>query len=94
LGSPRRLFWIALGGFGLAVATEVGQLLPAVGRDGSVADALTDILGVVIGLALAPFIEPVARLVESLIIRKIGSQPLLLEEPASPSGEMDPRTSG
>jgi hypothetical protein len=94
LGSPRRLFWIALGGFGFAVATEVGQLLPAVGRDANVADALTDIVGVVVGLAMAPFIEPVARSVESLMIRKTGAQRLLLSEPATASGELDARTSG
>ncbi len=80
--------WIALGGVGLAVVTEVGQILPAVGRDASVADALTDVIGLVVGLAVAPFIEPAARSFESLIIRKVGFPPLLVNESPAASGEV------
>jgi VanZ family protein len=90
--SPRRLFWIALGGIGLAVATEVGQALPAVGRDASVADGVTDVVGVVVGLAVAPLIEPAARFVEKLIIGKTGARARVLKEPAAGSGEVNPRT--
>jgi VanZ family protein len=93
LFSQRRLVWIALGGVGLAVVTEVGQILPVVGRDASVADALTDVIGVVVGLALAPFIEPAARSVESLIIRKTGFRPLLLNEQPAVAGEVGPHAS-
>jgi VanZ family protein len=93
LSSPRRLVWIALGGIGLAVITEAGQALSAVGRDASVADALTDVIGVVVGLAVAPYVEPAARSIESFIIRKTGLRPLLLNQPPAASGEVDPRVS-
>jgi VanZ family protein len=49
---------VGLLGLGLAALTEIGQLLPVVGRDASVADAATDMLGCVIGLALVPWLEP------------------------------------
>ena len=89
--SPRRLVWIALGGIGLAVVTEIGQALPAVGRDASVADVLADVIGLVVGLAVAPYLEPAAVSVESFIIRKTGLQPLLLNESPAASVEVDPR---
>jgi hypothetical protein len=65
--SPRRYAWVALGGFGLAILTELVQRFPIVGRDASVADATTDAAGVLLGLVLAPFVEPAARYVESRI---------------------------
>jgi VanZ family protein len=70
LTSRRRFAWVALGGFVLAVVTELVQMLPIVGRDGEISDALTDFGGVLAGMVLAPLVEPVARFIESLIFRK------------------------
>ena len=70
LTSRRRFAWVALGGFALAVVTELVQMLPIVGRDGEISDALTDFGGVLAGMVLAPLVEPVARFIESLIFRK------------------------
>jgi VanZ family protein len=56
--SRRRYAWVGLMGLGLAALTEIGQLLPVIGREASVADAATDMLGCVIGLALVPWLEP------------------------------------
>jgi hypothetical protein len=46
-----RFVWVALGGLALAAVTELGQNIPALKRDGEIADALADAAGVVIGLA-------------------------------------------
>jgi VanZ family protein len=61
----RRYAWVGLMGLGLAALTEIGQLLPVVGRDASVADGATDMLGCVIGLALVPLLEPLLRSIET-----------------------------
>jgi hypothetical protein len=45
--SPRRGRWVLLAGLALAVLSELGQEVPIVSRDASVADALADGLGVV-----------------------------------------------
>jgi VanZ family protein len=63
--SRRRYAWVGLMGLGLATLTEIGQLLPAIGREASVADAATDMLGCVIGLALVPWLEPLLRWTEA-----------------------------
>ena len=61
----RRYALVGLMGIGLAAVTEIVQLLPAIGRDANVSDGATDILGCVIGLALAPLLEPLLRSVEA-----------------------------
>jgi hypothetical protein len=64
--SPRPQYvWFGLMGLGLAALTEIGQLIPIVGRDGNVADAATDMRGCVIGLALVPLLEPLLRSIET-----------------------------
>src|SRR6185437_3412702 len=60
-----RYAWVALGGLALAAITEIVQLLPAIRRDASVADALTDLIGAAIGLAIARWVEPLLRRAES-----------------------------
>ena len=74
LSSRRRYAWVALGGFALAIVTELVQKLPAVGRDGSIADAVTDAAGVLAGIAVTPLVEPLARFLESRIFRMTDSQ--------------------
>jgi VanZ family protein len=85
--SPRQRLWAILGGFGLAVLTEVGQLVPAVGRDASVADGLTDCAGVLLGIAVAPLLEPLARRIETSIFRKTGDQSINSDELSAAPGE-------
>jgi hypothetical protein len=71
VGSSRsRYFWIAVGGLALAAGTELAQNLPIVGRDGNLPDTLTDALGVIVGLAIARFVEPLARFFESRVFRQ------------------------
>jgi hypothetical protein len=69
--TSRWRFWlVALGGLVLATITELVQNLPIVDRDGNLPDAAADMIGVLIGLAIAVPIEPVARAVESRLFRK------------------------
>ncbi len=75
LSSRRRFALVALGGLGLAIVTELVQKLPVVGREGEIADALTDFAGVLVGIVLAPLVEPVARFIESLIFGKKNPNP-------------------
>jgi hypothetical protein len=56
-GKPGRFAWVAAAGIALAVVTELGQNLPFLRRDGEVADALADSVGVVVGLWLFPWID-------------------------------------
>jgi hypothetical protein len=72
--SRGRFAWIALGGLGLAIVTELAQKLPVVGRDGNIADTLTDAAGVLAGIVAAPLVEPLARFAESRIFRKTESR--------------------
>ncbi len=68
----RRRFWmVALGGLALAVITEVGQNLPFIRRDGNVPDAIADVIGVLIGLAIAVPVEPLWRFAESRLLGKL-----------------------
>jgi VanZ like family len=60
---------VGLMAIGLAALTELVQLLPAIGRDGNVADGATDMLGCVIGLALVPLVEPLLRSIETRLFR-------------------------
>ena len=85
--SPRRRLWAILAGFGLAVLTEVGQLVPSVGRDADIADALTDCAGVLVGIALAPLFEPLARRIETSLFRVTGDQSLNSDELSAAPGE-------
>ncbi|MFI5456386.1 MAG: VanZ family protein [Isosphaerales bacterium] len=60
---------VALSGFALAVLTEIVQGLPLIGRDTSIADMFTDVVGVLIGIAVAPLFEPLARFFEARLFR-------------------------
>ena len=73
-----RYAWVALGGLLLAVVTELGQLIEWVGRDASIGDTLTDAAGLLVGLVVAPLLEPRLRLVESRLFRAT-------DVPASPA---------
>ena len=61
---------IVLMGLGLAALTEFVQLLPFIGRDAGIGDAATDFLGVVLGLALAPLLEPSLLRIENRLFGK------------------------
>ncbi|MHB1559252.1 MAG: VanZ family protein [Isosphaeraceae bacterium] len=67
-GSRTRYLTVALAGLGLAVLTELGQLLPRIGRDASVADGITDLIGLTLGLILARWLEPLLAWLESRIL--------------------------
>ena len=82
--SRRRFAWVALGGFVLAVVTELVQLLPVVGRDGEIGDVLTDAAGVLIGIAIAPLVEPLARFLECRVFPEATARPVPAESAAAP----------
>jgi hypothetical protein len=82
--SRRRFAWIALGGFVLAVVTELVQLLPIVGRDGEIPDVLTDAAGVLIGIAIAPLVEPLARFLECRVFPEATARPVPADSAAAP----------
>jgi hypothetical protein len=71
--SRSRYGWVAVGGLAVAAISELVQMLPAVGRDAEVGDAITDLIGVAIGLAIARWIEPLFRRAESLLFRAPGA---------------------
>ncbi len=81
--STRRYIWVALAGIALGAGTELLQNLPIVGRDCNLLDALTDAAGVLVGLAAAPFVEPLIRFVESRLFRDITVPGTTLEDGAS-----------
>jgi hypothetical protein len=64
--SPRRMAFVLIGGFVLAVATELAQSLPAIARDTDPLDALADVAGVFIGWALE----------RGLAVRAVRAEPL------------------
>jgi VanZ like family len=67
----RRMTWIViLGGVALGVLTEVGQLMPSVGRDCEFYDMVIDCVGAVIGVLIAPFVEPWLQSLERLVFRQ------------------------
>jgi hypothetical protein len=73
LGSRRRYWLVALAGLALAAITELVQNLPIVNRDGNMGDAITDLIGVLIGLTIASWVEPLLRLVETRLFGKMVS---------------------
>jgi VanZ family protein len=69
----RRAIWaVVLGGFALGALTELGQLVPYVNRNAELYDLITDCVGVVIGVAIAPFCEPLLRSIERRLVRVPG----------------------
>ena len=59
-GKPGRFAWVAGAGIALAVVTELGQNVPFLRRDGEIADALADSVGVLVGLWLFPWVDRVS----------------------------------
>jgi VanZ family protein len=71
LATSRRAKWaVLLGGLALGALSELGQLLPIVGRDAELYDFATDSVGVVIGVLVAPLVEPLIRFVECRLFRE------------------------
>jgi hypothetical protein len=80
IAPSRRMIWIVLaGGFALALVSELGQLMPFVSRDCNFFDFLIDFAGVLIGLAVAPFVEPLLQKVERGLLRIPARPPLPAE---------------
>jgi hypothetical protein len=73
--APRRpTLWVAGAGVALSAITEVVQILPSIGRDCNFWDFATDVIGVLLGLAAARWVEPLARWVESRILFRLWSE--------------------
>jgi hypothetical protein len=71
LGRSKRMIWaVILGGFALGALTELGQLLPIVKRNAELYDLATDCVGVLVGVAIAPLVEPLIRIVERRLFRE------------------------
>lgn len=72
VGISRRRFaafaLVALGGLALAVVTEVVQTHPWIGRSCELDDGITDMIGVAIGCALAPWVEPPLLWIEARLL--------------------------
>ncbi len=58
-GKPGRFTWVAAAGIALAVVTELVQNVPFLRRDGELADALADSVGVLVGLWVYPWVDKV-----------------------------------
>jgi hypothetical protein len=64
-----RYAWVVLAGVGVAALTEVVQaLVPQIHRDGDIGDFLIDGLGIITGIAVAHWVEPWLRRLESRIL--------------------------
>ena len=59
--SRRAIGAVILGGFALGAMSELGQLLPIVRRNASLYDLATDCAGLIVGVAIAPLVEPFIR---------------------------------
>jgi VanZ like family len=80
--SRRRFAWIAFGGVIFAAVTELGQLIPAVGRDATVPDLIADAAGVLIGIVAFPWAEPWLQRIESRLFPESRSNPNLRTRPS------------
>jgi hypothetical protein len=49
-GRAGRITWVIGAGLALAAISEIGQLVPAIRRDGEFADAAADFAGVIVGI--------------------------------------------
>jgi hypothetical protein len=67
--SRRAIGAIVLGGVALGVLTELGQLLPVVSRNADLYDVVMDGIGLAIGVAIAPYVEPLLGFFESRLGR-------------------------
>jgi hypothetical protein len=72
---------VILGGFALGALSELGQLVPIVGRDANLYDLATDFVGVLTGGAIAPLVEPSIRFMERRLVR----EPATERVPAEPT---------
>ena len=52
-----RFLWVGLAGAALAAITEIVQNVPIINREGEFQDAVTDVVGVLIGFLFFPWIE-------------------------------------
>jgi hypothetical protein len=67
--SRRRYAWVVIAGVGVAALTEVVQaLVPQIHRYGEIGDFLIDGLGVITGIAVAHWVEPWLRRLETRIL--------------------------
>ncbi len=64
-----RYVWVGLAGLAMAAITEIVQTVPAIGRDGEIGDAITDLIGVAIGMVVARWIETLLVRAESALSR-------------------------
>ena len=74
---------VILGGFALGALSELGQLVPIVGRDAELYDLVTDCVGVLIGVAIAAPVEPLIRLVERRLFPEPATELIPAERAAS-----------
>jgi VanZ family protein len=65
-----RFAWVLLGGLALAVLTELVQNLPVIGREASFADGLADCAATIVGISVAPLVEPLLRSCEARLFRE------------------------
>jgi hypothetical protein len=67
--SRRAIGVVILGGFALGAISELGQLLPIIRRTASLSDLATDCVGLIVGVAIAPWVEPLLGSIERRLMR-------------------------
>jgi hypothetical protein len=67
--SRRAVGAVILGGFALGAMSELGQLLPIIHRTASLYDLAVDCVGLIVGVAIAPSVEPLFRMIERRLMR-------------------------
>jgi hypothetical protein len=58
LSGSRRMYVVGISGILLAILTEAVQEVPMIGRDATLGDVVADSVGVLMGIAIAPWVMP------------------------------------
>lgn len=89
--SGNRFLWVGLAGTALAAITEIVQNVPIINREGEVQDWAADVVGMLSGFLVFPWIESILNARRSLGARVVVSDPLVPSRSRLPSGEDDSR---
>jgi len=84
-----RFVWVGLAGTALAAITEIVQNVPIINREGEFQDSVADVVGMLIGFLVFPWIEKTLNARRSLGSRVPVSDPSDLSRSRLPTAEDD-----
>jgi hypothetical protein len=86
-----RFLWVGLAGTALAIITEMVQNVPIINREGEVQDVVADVVGVLIGILVFPWIERTLGAHRSISPGVLVDSPPVPSSPRLTCGEDDSR---